>query len=410
MSQRLVFGSGPRRALRWFVLFLGVLGLAQGGEPVLPKGIIPVPAEPGIVVTLKADKATYAPGDKLQLAFTLSRDAHVYLYNLTADGKIELLVPNRFLQDPRFAAGNHALPTKGWVLRVTEPEGIEYLQLVATEGPLSFYEAKAFEKEAFLLFADPAAFAARIQGVLAGSWGTAWARFRVHQPTAALTVNTSPAGASVWADGSYLGTSPVVAVVAPGKLKVRVEKEGYETRSLDLTLGDGEEVTLAVTLSRARPSLWPPTVPTPRAPAGPPPPIGFGLAVGLDSLAGDLWVGGLGFGLSLRMPPPRPDLTLPGPGGLVPWGPEVEFYLGGWVQGKAVGLLLLAGFSCQEMAWIPAWTPLGAVVPMVDVEPETETKFRFTWGVGLGASGSGWRAYLAWHSRRGPILGFTVTP
>ena len=42
---------------------------------------------------------------------------------------------------------------------MTEPDGIECVQLVATERPLSFYEARALEKDAFLSFANPAAFA-----------------------------------------------------------------------------------------------------------------------------------------------------------------------------------------------------------------------------------------------------------
>ncbi len=246
--------------------------------------------------------------------------------------------------------------------------------------------------------------------MLGGSWGTAWTRFRVHQPKATLAVNTTPAGATVWADDRYLGTSPFSAAIAPGRLKIRVEKEGYETRSLDLSLGDGEEVTLAVTLSRARPSLWTPVAPSPWPPDGTLPALGVGLAVGLDSLAGDLWLDGLGFGISLRPGPPRPDLSLPGPGGYVPWGPEVESYLAGWLPVGRGGGFVLAGLSFQEMARPPAWTPSGTTQPMVDVEPETETEFRFTWGVGLGASGSGWRAYLAWHSRRHMVFGFVLTP
>ena len=213
----------------------------------------------------------------------------------------------------------------------------------------------------------------------------------------------------MWADGRYLGTSPLSAVVAPGKLKMRVEKEGYEKRSLDLSLGDGEEVSLVVTLSRARPSPRTPVTPSPRPPDGTLPALEVGLAVGLDSLAGDLWLDGLGFGLSLRPGTPLPDLTMPGPGGWLPWGPEVEGYLAAWLPLGRGGGLILAGLSVQEMAWLPAWSPSGAVAPLVDVVPETETEVRFTWGGGLGVSGSGWRAYLAWHSRRHVVFGFVLT-
>lgn len=394
--------------VRWIGLLLGgALVFGQGEAPVLPQGIVPAPSEPGIGVTLRTDKATYAPGETLTVTFTLSRDAHVYLYNLTSSGVVKLLVPNRFLQEPRFPAGRHTLPTVGWTLRVTEPEGMEYLQLIATDQPLSLYEAKAFEKEAFLLFANPREFAARLQAMLGEGWGTAWTRFRVYRPKAMLAVNTSPTGAAVWVGGSYAGTSPLSTVVAPGRVRVQIEKEGYDAKTVELTVGDGEEVTLAVTLSPARPALWPPAWTGAELPA-----LGVGVAVGVTSVSGaaDLWIGRLGLGLSFQPPPPPPDLTAPGPGGWFAWGPEVEGYVAGWLSLGRAGALVLVGLSAQEMAWIPPWAPSGPLAPLVDVEPETRTQLRFTWGLGLGVSGAGWRAYLAWHSRRGFILGFAFGP
>ncbi len=311
------------------LLAFGLLSLAEA--PVLPQGIIPVPEEPSIVVALKADQTTYAPGDPLKLTFTLSRDAYVYLYNLTADGKVKLVVPNRFLQDPWFPAGTHTLPTRGWVLRATEPEGIEYLQLVASAEALPFYQAKTFETDAFLMYVNPAAFAAQITALLPGTWGTAWTFYRVHRPRATLSVITAPSGASVWVGGVYLGRTPLSAVISPGRVRVRVEKEGYEVRSLDLSVADGEELTLSLTLAAARPSTWG-TVSSPSwAGEGEFPPLGVGLAVGITSLsiAVDFWGERLGLGVSLRPAPPRPDLTQPGPGGWHPWGPEIEGYLAG---------------------------------------------------------------------------------
>ncbi|MBC7092592.1 DUF4384 domain-containing protein [Candidatus Bipolaricaulota bacterium] len=389
---------------RWLVLLMltGVLSIGHGEEPMLPQGLIPGPEEPGIAVTLRTDKDTYAPGERLQVQFTLSQDAYVYLYDVRPGGKATLLVPNRFLQDPRFPGGEHVLPTSGWVLRVTEPEGMEYLELIATDQPLPFYEAKAFEEVPFLSFTDPAAFAHHLRELVMGSWGAAWTRFRVYRPKATLRVDTDPPGAAVWASGNYLGPSPLAATVAPGRVILRVEKEGYQARTVDLTVADGEEVELTVILARApsKPEpLWPPSDAAPRP--------GLGVAVGLGSLAVEAWGDVLGFGISLRAPPRRPDLTLPGPGGLIPWGPEVEAYLAGWFSVGRGGFLLLAGLSLQEMAWIPEWTPPGAL-PLVDIEPETEVAVRSTWGVGLGPAAEGWRAYLAWHSRRGPLLGFIL--
>ncbi|GAB4307144.1 MAG: hypothetical protein Kow0097_07150 [Candidatus Bipolaricaulota bacterium] len=328
---------------------LAVLGLPSFGEaPVLPQGIIPVPEEPPLAVTLNTDKAVYAPGDALRLTFTLSHDAYVYLYNLTPDGKITLLVPNRYLQDPWFPAGTHTVPTKGWVLRVTEPEGVEYIQLVATETPLSFYEAKGFEKDAFLVFAQPAAFAGTIQGLLGGNWGAVWTAYRVYQPKAYLSVTTVPPGAAVSVDGQAVGPSPVSTVVSPGRIRVQASRAGYETRSVQLTVTDGEEVHLSLTLSPSRPSprpSWPPAGGAAEIDVE----ASVGVAVGADSVALDLWLGGLGFGASVRPAPPRPDLTQPGPGGEYPWGPELEAYLALWVPFGRGGLSSSAG--CRRRTW-----------------------------------------------------------
>jgi len=159
--------------LRWLFLLALLLPLAGAGqeEMTVPLGIIPQPAEPEIRVTLSLDKEVYAPGEYLRLRFTLSREAYVYLYDVRPDGKVTLLVPNRFLQEPRFPAGEHVLPQAGWRLRVTEPEGREYLEIIATDRPLTFYEAKEFEQHPFLSFTDPAAFARKLQELLVGAWG-----------------------------------------------------------------------------------------------------------------------------------------------------------------------------------------------------------------------------------------------
>lgn len=393
------------------LVLLALLGAgapaAEEAQAVVPAGLIPTPEKPGIVLSLATEKDVYAPGETLTLTFTLSRPAHVYLYNLTSAGKVQLIVPNRFLQDTYFPAGTHTLPTGGWVLRVTEPEGVEYIQLVATETPLSFYEAKGFEKDAFLVFAQPAAFAGTIQGLLGGNWGAVWTAYRVYQPKAYLSVTTVPPGAAVSVDGQAVGPSPVSTVVSPGRIRVQASQAGYETRSVQLTVTDGEEVHLSLTLSPSRPSprpSWPPAGGAAENDVE----ASVGVAVGADSVALDLWLGGLGFGASVRPAPPRPDLTQPGPGGTYPWGPELEAYLALWVPFGRGGVLLLGGLSAQDMAWIPAWSPT-AVQPQVVVEPEVWSQYRVTFGVGIGIAGDGWRGHVLWHNRRGFVLGVVLS-
>ncbi|MGC9530187.1 MAG: DUF4384 domain-containing protein [Candidatus Bipolaricaulaceae bacterium] len=387
----------------FFLLVIAALGSpAQEGQ-VVPQGIVPVPTDPGIAVTLRTERGQYAPGELLQVRFTLSRPAYVYLYDVRPDGEVQLLVPNRFLQDVRFPAGEHALPTEGWRLRVSEPEGTEYLQLVATDSPLPFYQAKAFEERPFLVFTDPRAFADRLQQLLVGSWGTAWTSFRVHVPRAVLRVETRPPGAEVWVDGRSVGTSPLAATVSPGTVEVKVAREGYRERVVEVELADGDERILSLTLQPGPPppSAGPPgwevalTAPAP------------GVAVGWGSLALELWEGSFGVGVAVRPPPPRPDPAQPGAGGWYPWGPLLELYGIGWVSAGKVGLVGLVGVAAQEMAWLPTWEP-AAVRPLVDVEPETQLDFRPTFGVGVGLELWWGRIYLAWHLVRGPLLGLRL--
>lgn len=379
------------------VALLSLTGAGQ--EKAVPLGIVPQPAEPGIRVTLSLEKDVYAPGEYLRLRFTLSQEAYIYLYNVRPDGKVTLLLPNRFHQNPGFEAGEHVLPTKGWRLRVTEPEGWEYLEIIATDRSLSFYDAKAFERDPFLSFADPEAFANRLQELLVGSWGAAWVGFLVHRPRATLRISTDPPGALAWADGTLLGTTPLAAEVTPGEVELLLEKPGYRPKRFSVTLADGEELELAVTLEEA-----PPTRGQPASFEG----TGFGISLGLNSVGIEVWGEGVGLGLSLRGAGENPPRG-PGPGGWFPLGPELELYmLIAYPVGEGGdGLAILGGLSFQEWAWYPPWHPEG-LTPAVEMEPEAKLRAWPTFGLGIAVRGEDLGAYLLWHSRRGLVLGFNV--
>lgn len=104
-----------------------------------PLGLVPIPEELGIAVTIQADKGVYAPGEKLIANFSLS-------------------------------------------------------QLVAAEEPLSFYDARAFEDQPFLLFSDPVAFASRLQSLVTGNWGQPGRDFLSTNPRPSCRLGAIPPG------------------------------------------------------------------------------------------------------------------------------------------------------------------------------------------------------------------------
>ncbi len=403
--------------MKGIVLVLFLLGWSSvGGGDVVPTGLIPVPDEPVFGVELAASRSTYAPGELLQVKFSLTHDAYVYLYNVTTEGEVKLLAPNRFLQETRFPAGTHTLPTEGWRMRLTEPEGMEYLQLVATAEPLDFYEAERFAEEPFLEFSDPKAFADQLTELVGERWGTAWTGFRIYQPRAMLHVESRPRGAAVWAGGRRLGTTPFMGTVHAGATTVEIRLTGYETVTRRVELGDGDEAHIVVELSPTRPRV--PRPPTADVEL----PLGVGFTFGFDpahpapeafSVGFELWSEVVGLGFAISGPPPTVDGGAPGLEETVPVGPKLEAYAAGWLSlENDLGLYLTVGMSFQEMVDLPGWEPQGAY-PAVVIEPDPAD---FYWeatpafGVGLGVELGGWRVYFGWNTSRGAVLGLTLTP
>ncbi len=397
-----------------FVLVLGLLmcGVGAFGD-VLPMGLVPVPDDPGITVHLETPRVSYLPGELLEVKFSLSCQAYVYLYNVTSAGKVQLLVPNRFLQEPEFPAGEHRLPKEGWTLRLPDREGTEYLQLIATAAPLDFYEAERFKEQPFLEFADPEAFAGKLGELVGDVWGTAWAALEVYQPRATLRVDSRPSGAAVWVDGRKAGTTPLLDTVHAGITSVEVRLAGHETVRRRLDLEDGEEAHLVVELPPAQPPL--------RLPVGAEDgvSVGLGFVGGVDPLAQtpeglsigcEVWGEMLGLGMAVSWPPERPEVGAPGPGGEFPWGPKMEGYATGWLAlRRDLGLLLTVGLAFQEMVDLPEWDPY-AVYPAVEIEPNTYWKVLPTFGAAVGVPVDGLRLYLGWNTSRGVTIGVTFIP
>lgn len=70
------------------------------------------------------------------------------------------------------------------------------------------------------------------------------------QPPAKVNVSSEPAGAEVYVDGSFVGSTPSVLPLPPGNYKVEVRSAGYKSWSREIKTLPGGEVNLRAVLEK----------------------------------------------------------------------------------------------------------------------------------------------------------------
>jgi hypothetical protein len=65
-----------------------------------------------------------------------------------------------------------------------------------------------------------------------------------------VSVTSEPSGADVYSDDSFVGQTPATLKLKPGDHYIRVFLSGFENWSRQLTVTDGSEAHLAVTLKK----------------------------------------------------------------------------------------------------------------------------------------------------------------
>ena len=87
----------------------------------------------------KGEGATYNPGENIKVYFQTSRDGYVVIYNIDTRGYVQLLYPVDGEDDPYVEGGRvYRIPDRfdDYELTVDGPDGVEYIQAVASPGPL----------------------------------------------------------------------------------------------------------------------------------------------------------------------------------------------------------------------------------------------------------------------------------
>ena len=235
-----------RKLLFILMLLLGAAAFAQA--TVSPQGIIVNPKPGDLKVKVWVDRdpgrtgnAVYQIGDKIKISVTVNRAAYVYLFNVNADGSVDLILPNAYDRNNHLAAGEvRTFPPKGarYEYTITGPEGVNYVLALAALRPLSMGD-----------LADIRNSRANVRGLSNLSrklsivvkpvpnreWASDALRYYVGRrtppppTTGTLDVNSSPSGAKVYINGAYRGRTPLSLGLNPGTYDLELRLSGYQT-------------------------------------------------------------------------------------------------------------------------------------------------------------------------------------
>jgi hypothetical protein len=247
--------------------------------------------------------------------------------------------------------------------------------------------------------------------------------------TARLRIVSDPDDADVFINNAYAGKTPLSLEIAPGRYRVVVTKERYESWNQTLELKSDSDVTLEAPLRPLEIPPIPPTPPTPPPPsvlakptvfmgvnggvnAAQIPSVGFdfGFAIG-KSFAGL----GASFLMTGEDVPEYENIGSPvdlGPTAVYREGPETEFY------GK-LSLAILGGLGVEIAGGIAIQKEAHIALPLISsgfsaldvvVKPngyQTERVY-LTGLIGLSVRSDNLMLSVGMHSRRGWVIGVGV--
>ena len=210
------------------IVLTNLLGVGQDSG-ITPLGIIPTPPESSALeVRIWVDKGAYALGESITVHYSLNQPAHVYIWDILPDGTTNQILPNATSggSDNYKTAGDHTLTGT-----IAPPTGTEYLQILASTTPIDPFAYWTGDPEAFRLQLE-----VQILGIVPEtqrSWDfTSFEIVSGSSPAYGnVTVNSTPTGASIWVDGSYVGYTPRTFYLTSGSHQIAVTKSGYSSWS-----------------------------------------------------------------------------------------------------------------------------------------------------------------------------------
>lgn len=248
------------------------MGLAQ---QVSPQRIIVNPNPTDLSVKTWVDKdpakrgdVVYRLGETITIYAQVNQDAYVYLFNINAEGKIDLILPNAFDQD-NFLRRNETrrYPPAGarYTFRIDPPEGLNRVLAIAAKRPIAISQiADVARGEVRVSGAENLgrALSIVVDPLPDRDWVSDLATFYVGRvtpntitpvpSTATLEVTSNPSGAQVLIDGRLVGNTPLTFSTNPGRTEIQVRLAGYSTYETTVNLRQGETTRVQANLVSER--------------------------------------------------------------------------------------------------------------------------------------------------------------
>ncbi len=239
----------PKIALGLSVaLAAGLGGPAHAAPKISAQSIIvnPLPTTVDVKVWTDRDSSgtrtpSYQPGDRIRLYASVSQDAYVYLFNVDPNGRVDLILPNRYQGGANLLKANtvKVFPAAGdpFTFDIAAPYGLNKVLALASKTPLNLDQIATF-KSAQNSFADvnvkgqqglAQALSIVVTPVPQNTWDSATAFYQVVPPRAAVPALPAQPG-SPWGSAHKWQ----VVVSAPSDLRAlhdsyaaRLKGEGY---------------------------------------------------------------------------------------------------------------------------------------------------------------------------------------
>ncbi|MCK4681701.1 PKD domain-containing protein, partial [Candidatus Bipolaricaulota bacterium] len=213
-------------------------------------------ATPPLTIQLSLPKVSYQVGEPIVINYSTNREAYVYICDADPSGKVTLLFPSYLEPNNRIPAGTHSVPSGGYTLRVSAPEGSETLYAFAATSPLPNFPT-SFGSGFRILSYNPSSFLSSVRQTMqaqlpAGEGAEDILSFTVVSSapqTGTLWVTSSPQGAAVTIDGAPAGTTPIQVSVTAGTHTVTLSLAGYQTVTQQATVFAGQTAYVQVPMT-----------------------------------------------------------------------------------------------------------------------------------------------------------------